>query len=97
MAVGSPDGAEDGFDFRERANDSILFLEQLRCLPDGNSRQGCRHEESRTFKEGRHELTSNVECERKCDDQKNQIEQRGGFAEPQAQPQNRQIKSLGDS
>ena len=96
-AVGSPDGTEDGFDFRECAKDSILFLEQLRRLPDGDPGQGCRHVESRTFIEGRHELTSNMERERKCDDQKNQIEQQGGFAEPQAQSQNRQINSLGDS
>ena len=59
-AVRSPDGTEDSFNFRERANDPVLFLEQLRRLPDGDSGQRRRHVESRTFKEGRHELTANV-------------------------------------
>ncbi len=60
-AVRSPDGTEDGFDFGERANDPVLFLEQLRRLSDGDSGQGCRHVESRTLKEGRHELTANLQ------------------------------------
>src|SRR6266853_2895027 len=85
-AVGSPDGTKDGLDFGKRANDSILFLEQLRRLADGNSGQRCRHVERRTFVERRHELTADVKRERKRDDQKDQIEQQGGFAETQAEP-----------
>jgi DNA-binding transcriptional ArsR family regulator len=60
-AVGTSDGPEDALDFGECADDSILFLEQLRSLPDGNSGQGSRHVERRTCKERRHELTADVE------------------------------------
>jgi hypothetical protein len=42
-------------------------------------------------------LTANVKRERQRDDQKEEIQQQGGFAEPQAESQNRQIESLGDS
>jgi len=70
-----PDGTKNGLDFGERANDPILFLEKLRRLSDGDSGQGGRHVKSRTFKERRHELTANVKRKRKCDDQKEQIEQ----------------------
>ncbi len=96
-AVGSSDRTKDGLDFGERANDLVLLLEQLRSLPNGDSGQGCRHVERRTFKEGRHELTADMKRERECDYQKEQVEQQGGFAETQAEPQNRQIDSLGDS
>jgi hypothetical protein len=38
-----------------------------------------------------------VKRERERDDQKEQIEQQGGFAKPQAQAKNRQVESLSDS
>ena len=81
-AVRASDGSEYGFNFRERVDDAVLRLKELRSLTNGNSRQCGRHVQGRAFKQRRHELTPDLERQRKRDDQKNQVEQQCRFAKP---------------
>src|SRR5215469_12842463 len=95
-AVRPANGSKNRIDFREGAKDTVLFLQQLRSLTDRDSRQGGRHVKSRALKERRHELAADLECQRKRDDEKDQIEQQGCFSESETQAQKRKVERLRD-
>src|SRR5260370_34197928 len=93
-AVRSSNRSEYGLDFRKRADDAGLFLQQLSSLTNGNSRQGGGHVQGRTFKQWRHKLAADLERQGNCDYQKNQIDQQRRFAKPQTEPEHGQVQSL---
>src|SRR5207245_582884 len=95
--VGSTDCTEHALDFWKGPEDSVLLLQELRGLRDGNTGKRRGHVQRRAFKQGWHELTAQFEHQGKRQQEEYQIEQQCRLAESQAESQYGQIDCLRNS